>query len=229
MPAIPMKRYLSVFLFIAATVSAVGQNYTIDLDLTFDTKYVFRGIQLADNVLHPSIEFAQDDLYMGVWAAQPLENRGWPQFWDDEVDFYGGYGWALNDSTSLDLGAAYYYYPTGDSTFEPYFGVTREIQGVAASLYLYQDLDLDTTTAEGSARYRLPLSAMASVDLKAFAGTVDADSQGSYLYYGADVVSPFELNDHATVSFGAHYSDNDIGFSVPDSHFHGSASITIGF
>jgi uncharacterized protein (TIGR02001 family) len=213
----------------ALASSAFSQNYSIDLDLTFDTKYVFRGQQLADNVFHPSIEFAQDDLYLGLWAAQPLENRGWPEFWQDEVDFYGGYGWAINEKTSFDIGGAYYYYPTGDSTIEPYLGITREIQGIAASLYLYRDLDLDTTTAEGSANYKFPLSGKASVDLGAHFGTVEVDRQGSYLYYGADVVVPFELNDNAVFSVGVHYSDNDIGFLISDSHFHASTSIRIGF
>ncbi|OUW17353.1 MAG: hypothetical protein CBD18_04815 [Opitutales bacterium TMED158] len=211
------------------TASAVSQNYTLNLDLAFGSKYVFRGIQLADDVIHPSIEISQDDFYIGVWAAQPLENRGWPEYWDDEVDFYGGYGWALDEKTSVDIGGAYYYYPTGDSTLEPYLGITREIQGVAASLYLYRDLDLDTTTAEGAASYRVPVRGFASFDLKAFAGTVDADRQGSYFYYGADVVLPFELKDNATLSLGAHYSDHDLGNLVPDSHFYGSASLTIGF
>lgn len=219
---------LATLVFVLAT-SAFGQNYSLNLDLTFDTKYVFRGQQLADNVFHPSIEFAQEDFYLGVWASQPLENRGWPERWQDEVDFYGGYGWAINEKTSIDIGGAYYYYPTGDSTIEPYIGITREISGIESSLYLYQDLDLDTTTAEGSANYRLPLGGNASVDLGVNLGAVDAKSRGSYLYYGADVVVPFELNDNAVFSIGLHYSDNDIGFLIPDSHFHGSTSITIGF
>ena len=213
----------------ALAVSAFGQNYSLNLDLTFDTKYVFRGQQLADNVFHPSIEFAQDDLYLGIWASQPLENRGWPERWQDEVDFYGGYGWAINEKISFDIGGAYYYYATGDSTIEPYIGIIREVSGIETSLYLYRDLDLDTTTAEGSANYSLPLGGNASVHLGVNLGTVDVDSRGSYFYYGADVVVPFELNDNAVFSVGVHYSDNDIGFLIPGSHFHGSTSITIGF
>lgn len=216
-------------ILLGVATSAIGQNYSLSLDLTFDTKYVFRGQQLADDVFHPSIELAKDDFYIGLWASQPLENRGWPERWQDEVDFYGGYGWAINEKTSLDIGGAYYYYPLGKSTFEPYLGITREIQGIATSLYLYRDLDLKTTTAEGSASYSLPLRGVASVDLGAHVGTVDANRLGSYLYYGADVVIPFELNDHAVFSVGLHYSDNDIGFLISDSHFHGSTSITIGF
>ena len=40
---------LATLVFVLAT-SAFGQNYSLNLDLTFDTKYVFRGQQLADNV-----------------------------------------------------------------------------------------------------------------------------------------------------------------------------------
>ena len=226
-----MKTRFAILFIIAFALaaSAFGQDYSLSLDLTFDTKYVFRGQQLADNVFHPSIEFTQDDFYLGLWASQPLENRGRPERWQDEVDFYGGYGWAINEKTSFDIGGAYYYYPTGENTIEPYIGITREIQGVETSVYLYKDLDLDRTTAEGSANYSLPLGGNASVDLGAYVGTVDADSLGSYFYYGADVVVPFELNNNAVFSLGFHYSDNDIGFLIPDNHFHGSTSITIGF
>lgn len=214
---------------LVAASSAQSEDYTLSLDLTFDTKYVFRGAQLADNVFHPSIEFGKDDFYAGLWASQPIENRGLPEGWDDEVDFYLGQGWAIGEKTSVDFGAAYYYFPTGDSRLEPYVGITREIIGVEASVYLYRDLDIDATTTEGSARYSVPLGPKTSVDLGAHLGLLDVDNIGKYLYYGADVVFPVQLKENAVFSFGLHYSDSDEGSPTPEAHFHGSTSLTFGF
>jgi len=216
-------------LALAAASSAQSEDYTLSLDLTFDTKYVFRGAQLADNVFHPSIEFGKGDFYAGLWAAQPIENRGFPENWEDEVDFYLGQGWAIGERTSVDVGAAYYYFPKGDSRFEPYVGLTHEISGVAASFYLYRDLDIDATTSEGSARYSIPLGARTSVDLGAHLGLLNVDDVGKYLYYGADAIFPYQLKENAVLSFGVHYSDSDEGSPTPEAHFHGSTSITIGF
>ena len=70
------RRLLLPVLFIVSTAISRAEEYTINVDLTFDTKYVFRGTQLADDVFHPSVEFAQGDFYAGIWAALPIENRG---------------------------------------------------------------------------------------------------------------------------------------------------------
>ncbi len=222
----------TAFLGLLASVYGVcsqAEDYTLNLDLTFDTKYVFRGAQLADNVFYPSIEFGKDDFYAGIWAAQPIENRGAPERWADEIDFYLGQAWVIGEDTSFDVGAAYYYFPTGENRLEPYVGITREIKSVAASLYLYRDLELDATTSEGSATYNLPIGPNSVVELGARIGLVDVDDLGKYLYYGADVVFPFELNENAVLSIGAHYSDSDPGSPTPEAHFHGSTSIRIGF
>ena len=220
--------FLPVLLIVYNAISR-AKEYTINVDLTFDTKYVFRGTQLAEDVFHPSVEFAQGDFYAGIWAAQPIENRGTPEEWTDEVDFYVGRGWALGEKTSLDIGAAHYYFPTGEDSTEPFIGLTREIRNVAASVYLYRDLDLDVTTSEGSVRYSLPLSGKTSLDLGAHFGLIDGDNFEKYLYYGSDVVFPVQLKENAVFSFGVHYGDSDEGSPTPDSHFHGSTSITIGF
>ncbi len=226
-----MKTKLAVYaaIFLGASASSHSEEYSVSVDLKFDSEYIFRGVQLADDAFHPSIEIAQDDFYIGAWAAQPLEGRGSPERWDDELDFYGGYGWAINEKTSFDVGAAYYTFQSADSAFEPYIGIVHEIQGVETSVYLYRDLDRDTTSAEGEARYSLPLGAAWSLDLRTHLGVVDSDDGGNYLYYGADVIVPIELNDRAVFSVGLHYSDNDIGFLVPDNNLHGSTTISIGF
>tara|TARA_B100000900_G_scaffold283290_2_gene242635 strand:- start:3447 stop:4127 length:681 start_codon:yes stop_codon:yes gene_type:complete len=217
-------------LFVLVTASfSQSEDYTLSLDLTFDTKYVFRGAQLANNVFHPSIEFGKNDFYAGIWASQPIENRGLPDNWEDEVDFYVGQGWAIGEKTSVDFGAAYYYFSTSDSRLEPYVGVTREILGLAASFYLYNDLDIDATASEGSARYSVSLGAKRSVDLGANFGLLNVDNIGNYLYYGADVIFPVQIKENAVFSIGVHYSDSEEGSPTPEAFFHGSTSLRMTF
>ena len=217
-------------LFVLVTASfSQSEDFTLSLDLTFDTKYVFRGAQLANSVFHPSIEFGKNDFYAGIWASQPIENRGLPENWEDEVDFYVGQGWAIGEKTSVDFGAVYYYFSTSDSRLEPYVGVTREILGLAASLYLYHDLDIDATASEGSARYSVPLGAKRSVDLGANFGLLNVDNIGKYLYYGADVIFPVQIKENAVFAIGVHYSDSEEGSPTPEAYFHGSTSLRMTF
>ena len=213
--------------FIGNSISA--QDYTLTLDLTGASKYVFRGIELGDTTIHPSIEFGVDDFYAGVWLAQPIENRGAPENFDDEVDFYAGYSFALNESTSLDLGGTVYHYPGAADTFEAYIGISHEIEGgFSVNGYAYRDFDLDTWTFEGSGGYSIPLSDTASLDLAAYIGIVEPDGVGDYTYYGADAVIPIELKENATLSLGLHWADHDLGGN-PDNHLYGSTSLTFGF
>ena len=109
-PTKAFRRFLLTMLLFVSTAISLAEEYTINVDLTFDTKYVFRGTQLADDVFHPSVEFARGDFYAEIWAAQPIENLGATEEWTDEVDFYVGQGWALGEKTSMDIGAAIRFY-----------------------------------------------------------------------------------------------------------------------
>jgi len=228
-----MKSKLATLLALAAgfvgnPVSA--QEYTLTLDVTAASSYVFRGIELGDNTIHPSFEFGMGDFYAGVWLAQPIENRGAPENFDDEVDFYAGQTFALNDSTSVDVGGTVYHYPGGNDTVEFYAGISHELDdGVSVNLYVYRDFELDTWTAEGSAGYSLPLTDTLSLDLAGYIGLVEPDTDGGdYTYYGADVILPVELRENVTLSLGAHWADHNLD-NTPDNRFYGSASLTFGF
>jgi len=226
-----MKTKLATLLALAAGLianSVSAQDYTLTLDMTAGTKYVFRGVQLGDDTLHPSIEFGMDDFYAGIWGAQPVENRSSKGF-GDEFDFYAGQSFAINESTSVDAGATLFYYPTAENTLEGYVGISHEMDGGASvSAYAYRDVDLDTWTFEGSGGYSFPLADNSSLDFAVYVGTILADDSTDYTYYGADAVVPIELKENATLSFGLHWADHDFN-GLPDNHFYGTGSITIGF
>ncbi len=231
-----MKTKLTTLLAIVAgftaTHTASAQDLTVTLDATVASKYVFRGVQLGDLTIHPSIQVEQDDYYLNIWAALPQENRGSPTFYDDEIDIVVGRSMALNDSTALDFGVTFYTYPNADNTTEVYLGASHELEnGVSTGITLYRDFDLDTFTLEASGGYSFIISDIASLDVGAHLGTVQADDNGGidYTYYGVDLVVPIQLTENAILSIGAHYSDHDDDALGEDSHFYGAASITYGF
>jgi len=224
-----MKKILLIGLAAVATCGVARAQYSLSLDLTFASDYVFRGVQLSENTLHPSVEFGYDDFYAGIWAASPINNRSSAGY-IDEYDFYAGYGWALSDNVQLDAGVTHYYYPEASNSTEAYVGINFDFQGVTPGLYVYRDLDLDTWTYQANLGYSVPLEGSGtSLDLSAFVGRVDPDGGSNYTYYGASAVMPFALNENTTLSIGAHYAHNDIGFGIDGTHVFGTVGLTMGF
>lgn len=234
-----MKKILVLALSALAAGSIAKADYSLSSDLTYTSKYIFRGVQLGDNTLHPSIELTQNDFYVGMWAALPidkLESEGWT----NEYDFYLGYTKELSDKASVDVGATYYYYPPSevDESIEGYLGMTFDVGGFTPAAYAYYDFDLKVLTLQGSVGYSIPMAgAGTSLDLSATYGHVDPKDGDTYTYYGVSAQVPYKLNDKATLTFGIHWADNDIGtifegedsVRVDDNFIYYTAGITIGF
>ncbi|RME69930.1 MAG: hypothetical protein D6781_07430 [Verrucomicrobia bacterium] len=223
-----MKKILVLGLASLLSGSASYAPTTVSADVTFASEYVFRGVQLADNAVHPSIEFGYDNFYLGYWGAFPVENMS-SKGWINEYDFYAGWGYDLNENTKIDLGATYYYYTDADSTFEPYVGISSEMGVVTPSLYVYYDVDLKNITVQGSLGGSIPLESIkSSLDLSATIGYVNVDEGDSYAWYGASAVVPFNLNEHATLNIGLHYYYNDLSDYDGDK-FYFTVGATVGF
>jgi uncharacterized protein (TIGR02001 family) len=223
-----MKKILFTGLAALAACAASYGQYSLSVDVTYASSYVFRGIQLGDGTLHPSIEASSEDFYAGIWFATPLANRS-SEGWGDEIDFYAGYTPSLSDTTALDIGATYFTYPNADNTFEIFTGINFDLGGVTPGVYVYRDLDLNTWTYQGSVGYSIPLESMgASLDLSASIGFVDPDGADTYTYWGASAVIPYQLADNATVSVGLHYASNDLSLAE-DNFLYGTVGLTVGF
>lgn len=226
-----MKKILVLALSALAAGSVAKADYSLSSDLTYASEYIFRGVQLGDNTLHPSLELTQGDFYLGMWAALPIdqvESKGW----SEEFDLYLGYTKELSDKASLDVGATYYYYPDGnvDESLEAYLGMQFDVGGFTPAVYGYYDFDLEVFTLQGSVGYSIPMAgAGTSLDLSATYGYVEPDVGDSYNYYGASAQVPYQLNENATLTFGVHYASNDIGNGIEDDFFYYTAGVTIGF
>jgi uncharacterized protein (TIGR02001 family) len=160
----------------------------------------------------------------------------------NEVDFYAGYGFGLNETVSADLGFTYYTYPDAQddffdsdvNTFEIYGGLSFEAP-LSPAIYVFYDFDLEALTIEGSAGHTVELSEEGSVDFSVYLGHVDPDGGSSYLYYGASAGYTYAFTDSASFSIGLNYygADEDLmgeNFKMDtDNKLTISTSFTAGF
>ena len=193
--------------------AAPASSYSITADIPYVSTYVFRGLKAAGGSLQPSLKLTSGGAYGGIWFSQPLNSD-----YGNEIDFYGGYTFALTKSWSLDVGATYYYYPELDTsggahsgTFEGYAGLTGTITGaLTGSVYVYRDFTLDATTVQGGLGYAVPLNDKLTMNFAATLGTVSPDEGDDYTYYGASVTFPWKISDQATITSGFNYATNDL-------------------
>ncbi len=223
-----MKKALVLGLAAIITGGVARADFSVSTDITFATDYIFRGIKLSDNTLHPSIEFAKDDFYAGYWGAFPINNIASKGF-IDEYDFYAGWSTEISEGTSVDVGLTYYYYPQAKSTTEAYVGLTSDFNGITPGVYLYYDFTLEVLTVQANVGYSVPMESIGStLDLSATFGYVEPDAGDSYSYYGVSAVVPFKLNENATITAGVHYASNSLD-GADDNHLYGTLGLTIGF
>lgn len=206
---------------LAASVS--GQDITYSTTSGIESKYVFRGEQLGKATFMGSFDIEIDDFYIGVWTAQPTSGR---HIWDAEIDFYGGFEFELNEVTALDIGATYYYYPedSGESTFEPYVGISWDLDFEPA-IYLFYDFDLKTFTAEASIGYSWEVADKTTFDVSGAVGWFNPKDDDSGYYFMGYAGFSYEFTDYASGSLGFNLSDVRRG----KSHAWFGAHVTVEF
>lgn len=102
-----------LLLFTAVTVQAVTLNENFDLALSAEvvSDYRSRGQSqtLGDPALQASATLSHNSgLYAGVWTSNV--DFGFDIKTRQEIDYYAGYFWQINDDISLDVGYAKYAY-----------------------------------------------------------------------------------------------------------------------
>jgi uncharacterized protein (TIGR02001 family) len=236
-----IKQTALVVAALAAGVSAQAQAaeasaLSVTVDVTYVSDYVFRATQLANASIQPSVEAAYGDFYAGIWASDGISDAS-----GSEADLYAGYGLAIDDTFSADVGVTRYTYQGGSAidTTEAFVGVSADVL-LTPSVYAYYDFDLDNTTLELSVGYSLPVDAIkTSLDFSAAAGYVDlgsalAGTPDDYTYYSVGVAVPYKLSETATLTAGVDYvynnEDTVAGFNGGDNDILvGKVGISIGF
>ncbi len=192
---------------VAGASLASAQELSITTTVAWESEYIFRGVQLAEEYFAPSIDLKYGDFYAGIWSALPVDST-WRngQKLANEVDYYAGYSPAIDDKISLDFGFTYYTYPnlsdkffdSDVNTFEIFAGVNFEVP-MSPALYAFYDFDTKAFTLEASGGYSWEIDENSTVDLSLHLGWVDPDDIDSYFYYGAGVAYNYAFTDKASV------------------------------
>lgn len=230
---IDMKKLTALIAASAASVSiAQAQELSISSTFSWESDYVFRGVQLAEEYFAPAVDISYGDAYAGIWAALPVDSQ-----FGNEVDFYAGYGLGLSETVSADIGFTYYTYPDAGSdffddvnTFEVYGGLSFEAP-LSPSVYAFYDLDLEVLTFEASAGHSAVVSDSGSFDISAYVGYVDPNEGDTYTYYGTSVGYTLAFTDNAAFSLGLNWysSSEDFMYDGDSDALTVSTSFTAGF
>ena len=198
-----------------AVATSNAQEVETTVTVGTETEYVFRGIQLADDSLQAAVDFSYRDAYFGIWTNQPYRKSTF----ENEVDFYAGYNYRINDKLVLDAGGTFYLYPHGDDehSTEFYLGLSADTV-LSPKVYAFYDIDLDAYTFEGALSKSFAINEKLAFEVSTALGWVKPESENnsdriSYYYYtvGADFV--YAINDTFKASFGGRLAGNDEGLN----------------
>ena len=219
---------------ISALAAVSGLNAGVDVTTAYTSDYYFRGFQLADSIIEAAIDYSEGDFYLGTWTAQPFSPAEDDSIYQNEIDFYGGMGFALSDAISLDVGMCAYIYPeleSGDTaTYEPYIGVAFD-SPLSPSFYVYYDLTLEILTLEGSIGYSVEIDETSTLDFGVSLGSISPDEGDSAIYYTASIGYGLAIGETASFSASLNYQDGDDEITAGnwDDGFYASVGLSVGF
>jgi len=241
------KTLLAALALIAAaglSAEEAKSSYSITSDVTYTTRYFFRGVKNQDSALQPSITYTQGAFSGGIWTSQALGNKdtSWAQ--GKEYDFVGGYTFSLENNTSVTLGGTYYYYPSArpslsepKKTYEGSIALAAPVGPLSGKLTFFHDFKYDSNTLQADLGYSVPMSS-GSFDVGAYfgyndIGDGDADLPGTsgytYKYYGLDASIGVKLSDKATAKLGVHWTDTRGDIASPDKNVWVTLGVTVVF
>lgn len=212
-------------------------------DLSYASRYVFRGVERAGSSAQAIVEFSQDDVRGGVWTNLPFAGGA-----GREVNLNAAYLWPATEGLTLEASVVHAWFsdaPAGDTrrTFEA--GLTATLSpgyGFTPSFAYYHDFRLRADTVQVALARSVALAKLgAFLDLNLFAGWATGDDwrpdapgprrHDSYGYWGAEAHLPYRVGPHSTVIAGLHYSEA-AGRSGTNGPFgrpaHGNIWVTLG-
>jgi len=214
--------------------TASAPSYSVTADVTFVSKYVFRGVWQQDASLQPSIEFAAGGFTAGFWSAQALKDRDAAWSKGTELNFYGGYEFSLPNDFALSVGVTSYQFPKNrpslgelSNTFEGSIGISGAVGPVSLGATYFHDWDLDADTFEFGVSFGNEINSTVSYEASGTYGLARYDGGGDYDYYSVGLTFSFKLNDRFTLSTGGHWADTDITGLGSNAWF--SVGVSAGF
>ncbi len=209
----------------------------VKTDLTFASRYVYRGQQLARASLQPSIDLSGGDGYLGLWGNLPTGAGGQK----NELNFYAGYNLpaeTLGRGWKLDLGARQYYFPQGyytagqnNSSTEGYLGFAGGTvgPGLTPTIYTAYDFTRQNYNVIASLGAFVPAEKLGfALRFDLHAGYTGIHRGSDYTYWGAGVGVPYRIAGNATLNLGAQYDSNDLK-GARRNLVTWTAGLTVGF
>lgn len=175
----------------APAASPLTGNFTLTSD------YRFRGISQSFKLpaVQGGIDWAHDSgFYLGNWNSSISGNQ-YPNGASLEMDFYGGYKFAVGKDITMDVGALYYYYP--GAFYNGFAGKPK---------YDNFELYLGGTMGPFSAKVFFAISDFFGLD----STTGGKSSSGSYyidLNYSTEIAPKLTLGAHLGYQNVRNYSD----------------------
>jgi hypothetical protein len=127
---------------VEAAPPAAEKDWSLDLDLTYNSKYVWRSIQVTpDPVLQPAVTVGYKGLSLNVWANMDTTDVHSNENQFNEIDYTLDYSFDW-DKVTVSVGAIHYMFPqlhVADTT-EAYVGIGLKVPA-SPKLTVYQDLD----------------------------------------------------------------------------------------
>lgn len=218
------KRMKNTYAVIAAVATlatsgaALAQEVSVTTTWAYESAYVFRGVQFAENSFQPDINVSYGGWNAGAWVNLPIGDDN--VSYGDELDLYGSYSFQATELIGASVGITYYAFPDASSGF---FDAYEEDSGDGAntveifasasfaapfgpSLTVYHDFMFDTVTFEGSASASYALADGLSASFTPTVGHVIDDSVGmDYTYYSVSADLSKSFSDTASGSIGVRW------------------------
>ncbi len=177
---------------LGAPGKALAITPKVDFDVTFNSKYVWRGMLLVDDwVAQPSVNVGVGNFALNVWGNYELTDETGHDKKFTEIDLTASYTFELG-KFSIPVGVIHYVFPNTEfnATTEVFAGVSYDWI-VSPSVTIYHDLDQaaggNYVNLAASYSYSIPgLPKDMSMSLDLGAGVSYATSDYNNFYYGVD-------------------------------------------
>jgi hypothetical protein len=163
----PLISALALSMTFAAAASA--QDFSVDL--SYMSKYVWRGAVLDENaVFQPSLTGGMGNLSVNLWGNMNLDTENSPRHlneWDYTVDYSASF-----DKIGVSAGIIGYTFPNTGllGTTELYVGASYDVI-CSPAVKVFQDIEgVDGTYVSLSGGYSVPVGELTAIDLGAAIG-----------------------------------------------------------
>lgn len=203
-----------------------AESFTVSGTAAFESRYLFRGVQLSEESFQPSITLGRGGFTATGWFNFPIDNENPASRRGEEIDIVLDYSTKVAEAVTIGVGLTYYTYQERDrgffdtfaedgdglgaNSFEPYVSLAFAAP-LSPKITLFRDVNFDTTTLQGAASHSIPLGGKTSADLSGFVGYVFDDAGGvDFLYGQATANIGYKFTDKVSGYVGGRFGGSDV-------------------